>query len=59
VFLLAPLFEILGRFLVRLFGRWIDLEIESTDSTAADLLVRFSVAAGVIAFLMWLSLRLF
>jgi len=58
VFLLAPLLEILGRLFVRVFGRWLDLEIESTDTTAADLLVRFSVAAGVIVFLMWLLLRL-
>ena len=57
MFLLAPLLEILGRLLVRFFGRWINLEIESTDSTAADLLVRFSIAAGVIAFLMWVLLR--
>ena len=58
MFLLAPLLEILGRLFVRVFGRWLDLEIESTDTTAADLLVRFSVAAGVIVFLMWLLLRL-
>jgi hypothetical protein len=57
VFIVAALFDLLARFLVPYLGRWVNLEIESTDTTAADLLVRFSVAAGVVVFLMWLLLR--
>ena len=52
--LLGVLFEILAR----MFGpRLIDRELESADTTPADLLVRFSIAAGVIVFVLWLVLR--
>jgi hypothetical protein len=55
VFLLGVLLEVLAR----VFGRrLIDREIESADTTAADLLVRFSIAAGGVVFLLWLSFRL-
>lgn len=44
--------------LARIFGGWlIDREVEAADTSVADLLVRFSVAAGVIVAAFWLFLR--
>ena len=51
------LFDLLIGILGRLFGSFVDGEIESADTTAADLLVRFSVAAGVLVVALWLFVR--
>jgi hypothetical protein len=49
------LFDLLGEIIARIFISWfIDREVESADTTPADLLVRFSVAAGVIVLGIWL-----
>ena len=55
MFLLELLAELVGR----VFGWWwLDNETQRADSTALDLLVRFSVAAGVVVVIIWLWVRL-
>jgi hypothetical protein len=52
------LFDLLGEIVARIFVSWlIDREVQSADATGADLLVRFSVAAGVLALGIWLFVR--
>ena len=51
-------FDLLFELVVRLFGWWwLDNETQRADTTAIDLFVRFSVAMGVVAFVIWLSGR--
>jgi hypothetical protein len=50
--------ELLGRLVGEIFGwSWLDSEVQRADLTAADFLVRISVAAGLLVFVIWLLLR--
>jgi hypothetical protein len=52
------LFDILGEILARIGISWlIDREVQAADATPADLLVRFSVAAGVLVLAIWVFTR--
>jgi hypothetical protein len=51
-------FGLLGRLVGDIFGwLWLDRETQRADLTAADFLVRASLAAGVFVALIWLVLR--
>jgi hypothetical protein len=51
-------FDLLIELVGRLFGWWwLDNETQRADTTAVDLLVRFSVAMGVVAVVIWLCVR--
>jgi len=51
-------FELLGRLVGEIAGwLWLDREVQSTDFTVADFLVRISVVAGCIAVVLWLFAR--
>jgi hypothetical protein len=51
-------FELLGRLVGDIFGwLWLDRETQRADLTAADFLVRISLAAGVFVLLIWLLVR--
>jgi hypothetical protein len=50
--------EQLGRLVGEIFGwSWPDRETQRADLTAADFLVRGSIAAGVFVALLWLIVR--
>ena len=52
------LFEVLARFVGGIVGwLWRDGETQRADLTAADFLVRGSVAAGLFAAVLWLIFR--
>jgi hypothetical protein len=52
------LFELLSRLVGGIVGwLWLDGETQRADLTAADFLVRGSVAVGVFAVLLWLIFR--
>jgi len=54
----VSLFDLLIELVGRLFGWWwLDNETQRADTTAVDLLVRFSVAMGVVAVVIWLCVR--
>jgi hypothetical protein len=55
---LMSLPELLMEILGRVFGFWwLDNEVQRADLTAADFLVRFSVGAGAVVFLIWIFVR--
>jgi hypothetical protein len=54
----VSLFDFLAEMVLRVFGWWwLDNETQRADSTAIDLFVRFSVAMGVVAGVIWLWVR--
>jgi len=54
----VSLFDFLTEMVLRVFGWWwLDNETQRADSTAIDLFVRFSVAMGVVAVLIWFWVR--
>ena len=51
-------FELLGRLVGDILGwLWLDRETQRADLSAADFVVRFSVAAGVFVLVIWLLVR--
>jgi hypothetical protein len=53
-------FDLLIDLIARLLGwSWLDRETQRADLTAADLVVRFSVAGGVAVVLIWFAFRFF
>ena len=52
------LLDFLGQLVGRIIGwSWLDSETQRADLTAADFLVRASIAAGLFVALLWLALR--
>jgi hypothetical protein len=49
------LVDLLVAVLMRLIRPWLD--VETTDTTPADLVVRYSVFAGLVVFAIWLFFR--
>jgi hypothetical protein len=54
----VSLFDLVFKLVGGLFGWWwLDNETQRADTTAVDLLVRFSVAMGVVAVVIWSWVR--
>jgi hypothetical protein len=55
---LVTLFDVLFELAGRIFGWWwLDNETQRADTTPLDLVVRFSIAMGVVAVGVWLWVR--